>query len=47
MSAVENLLAVVEWCRAERQRLDGQRKDLTGARIATGENDGNGWVDTS
>jgi hypothetical protein len=44
---VENLLAVIEWCRAERERLDGQRKALTGARIATGENDGNGWVDTS
>lgn len=44
---MENLLPFVEWCRVERKRLDRQRKALGGARIATGENDGHGWVDTS
>jgi len=47
LTSSANLLAFVEWCRAERQRLDGQRKVLTGAMIATGENDGSGWVDMS
>jgi hypothetical protein len=29
------------------KRLNRQRRALGGGRIATGENDGNGWVDTS
>ena len=44
---MENLLPFVEWCRTERARLNRQRKALGGARIAIGENHGNGWVDTS
>lgn len=44
---MENLLPLVEWCRTERARLNRQRKALGGARIASGENHGNGWVDTS
>ena len=44
---MENLLPFVEWCRTERARLNRKRKELNAGRIATGENDGSGWVDMS
>jgi hypothetical protein len=44
---MENLLPLFEWCGAERERLVKRRTALIGGGIATGENYGNGWVDTT